>query len=305
MAGLSLFTFLGGLRVMRQGLEGLGEGRLPLLLQRFARTPTRGILTGTIVTALMQSSAAVTAISVGLVASGSLLFRDALGIVLGANVGSTVTPQMLTFDLWLAVIPCLGLGFIGIASRRPRLYFPSVALLGFSALVIGLEMLTTALQPLAASAWFHHLLQTAGMNPLLAAGAGCLLSAAIQSSTATTVITMALATQALIPMSGAISIVLGANVGTCLTSVLAAVGQTRPAQQVALAHVLLNIGGVALFLPCIAPFTEWMTHLATSPAQQIANAHTLFNIVCTLLVWPVTGWFARLVERLLPDQARA
>ncbi|GMA52152.1 hypothetical protein GCM10025857_35090 [Alicyclobacillus contaminans] len=93
MAGLSLFTFLGGLRVMRQGLEGLGEGRLPLLLQRFARTPTRGILTGTIVTALMQSSAAVTAISVGLVASGSLLFRDALGIVLGANVGSTVTPK--------------------------------------------------------------------------------------------------------------------------------------------------------------------------------------------------------------------
>jgi phosphate:Na+ symporter len=304
VTALSLVAFLGGLHVMRQGLEGMGHGRLPVLLKRFSKTPTRGILTGAVVTALMQSSAAVTAISVGLVSSGSLYFRDAFGIVLGANVGSTITPQMLTFDLWALVIPCLAAGFLGYASQKPRLRKPSMALIGFGTLIVALEALTTALQPLATTEWFHHCLEYAGQNPLLAVCVGCLLSAAIQSSTATTVITMALATQSLIPLSGAIAIVLGANVGTCFTSVIAALGQSRPAQQVALAHVLLNVGGVTIFLPIIAPFSDWMTHLADTPAQQIANAHTLFNVICTVLVWPVATTFARLVERLLPDQAR-
>lgn len=124
----------------------------------------------------------------------------------------------------------------------------------------------------------------------------------VQSSTATTLIAMALAADGLIPASGGIAIVLGANVGTCLTSVIAAIGTTRPAAQVALAHVILNVGGVILFFPMLTPFSAWMGSLTPDVAQQLANANTIFNIACTLAVWPFTKQFANFVERLLPGE---
>lgn len=297
----SLLCFLAALRVMRAGLEGMASGRLPIIIHRFVKTPTRGIITGTTVTALVQSSAAVTAIAVGMVAGETMVFRDALGLILGSNVGSTITPQLLTLNLWSFVIPCGFIGLIFIVSGRKGLLNPGMALSGFSAIFIALQCMKTALYPLTLTEWFRHTLSVAGGNPLLAVLAGTLASAAVQSSTATTVITMALATANVIPLHGAIGIVLGANIGTCLTSILAAIGQSRPAQQVALSHVVLNVGGVLLTLPFIAPFTEWMRTLASNPSQQIANAHTIFNVICTLLVWPATSQFAALVERLLPN----
>ncbi|MCF8563332.1 Na/Pi symporter [Alicyclobacillus tolerans] len=301
-AALSLVAFLGGLKVMRDGLTGLGEGRLPGILRRFVQTPTRGIATGIVSTALMQSSAAITAITVGMVASGSMVFRDALGVVLGSNVGSTLMPLILTLNLWGIVIPSLVLGTAGFATRRPQLRFPSMAMVGFASIFIGLQALTVSLHPMTQMPWFSSLIQSAGQHPLYAVVTGILASAAIQSSTATTVITMALATDGVIPLSGAIAIVLGANVGTCVTSVIAAIGQPRPAQQVALSHVLLNVSGVALALPLLGPYSHLMVWLTPAISQQVANAHTLFNALCTLLVWPVTGSFARLVERILPDK---
>ncbi len=298
---LALIAFLGGLRVMRQGLEGMGEGRLQWLLRRFVKTPTRGIATGVVVTAVLQSSAAVTAITVGLVAGGTMAFRDALGVVLGSNVGSTITPQLLTLNLWVFALPCLFIGIIGFLSGRSGLYYPSMALTGFSTIFIALQTLPLGLHPLSKAPAFHNALQTAGLNPILAVVAGMVTSALLQSSTATTVFTMALVAESAIPLDGGIAIVLGANVGTCLTSVIAALGQSRAAQQVALSHVLLNIGGVVLTLPFLGWFSSWVTTMTSNPAQQIADAHTIFNVACTLLVWPVTGPFAALVERLLPD----
>jgi phosphate:Na+ symporter len=304
-AALSLAVFLGGLRLMRSGLEAMAEGRLPQLLRRLVRTPTRGIITGTVVTALLQSSAAVTAITVGLVAGASLSFRDALGIVLGANIGSTVTPLLLTFDLWGLAVPCLGLGVLLLTARRPTLRHPGMALVGFACIFISLQTLTAALHPLTQTHWFAATLATAGQNPLWALAVGCFASAAVQSSTATTVVTMALVEDGAIPLAGGIAMVLGANVGTCLTSVIAAIGQPRVAARVALAHVLLNVAGVCVFMPLLAPYTELMTWFSEDPQQQIANAHSIFNILCTLAVWPAIEPFAHLVERLLPEQRRA
>ncbi|QQE77340.1 Na/Pi cotransporter family protein [Alicyclobacillus sp. SO9] len=304
-AAASLGAFLAGLRVLRYGLEQLASGRLPQLLQSAVKTPTRGILTGLITTAAVQSSAAITAITVGMTAAGSMAFKDALGIVLGSNVGSTVTPQILTVNLWSLVFPAFGLGLVGLISRKPRFFHPSLVLLGFSVIFISLHTLSSALQPLSRSPWFATMLQSAGSNALIAILAGCIASAAIQSSTATTVVTMALAVDGLIPLYGGIAIVLGANIGTCFTSVIAALGQSRAAQQVALSHVLLNVGGAVLFLPIMGPFGHLNQWLSGNPAQQIANAHTIYNIVCTLLVWPVVGPFGRLVQRLLPDHRYA
>lgn len=305
IVALSLIAFLGGLRVMRQGLEGMGKGRLHMALQQFVNTPTRGIFTGTLVTALLQSSAAVTAISVGFVASGTMAFRDAVGVVLGSNVGSTITPQLLTLDLRMIALPCLLVGIILFASHKPHLFYPSMALTGFATIFLALQVMPTGLHPLAQTPVFRSVLQSAGAHPLMAVLAGMLTSAMLQSSTATTVFTMALVSQSAIPLSGGISIVLGANIGTCLTSVIAAVGQSRAAQRVALAHVLLNVGGVALTLPFLTWYSHWMVLLSPNPAQQIANAHTIFNVFCTLLVWPFTSQFSTLVERLLPAEFQA
>lgn len=300
---LSIVAFIGGLRVMRHGLEGMAQGRLTKLLGKLVANPTRGIATGAVTTALLQSSAALTAITVGLVAAGSLTFRDALSVVLGANVGSTITPQLLNLNLWGLVIPALCAGIIFILTRKPRLFRPGQALVGFACIFIALKALKVSLEPLASSSWFHTGLQHAGNHLALAVAIGCAGSAMIQSSTATTLIAMTLAADGLIPTTGGIAIMLGANIGTCLTSIIAAIGTTRPAAQVALAHVILNVGGVLILFPFLVPFSAWMSSITPDVAQQIANANTIFNIACTLAVWPFTQSFARMIEHLLPSRA--
>lgn len=302
---LSLIAFVGGLKVMRRGLEGMADGRLATLLERLVKTPTRGILTGTVATAIVQSSAALTAITVGLVAARSITFRNGLGVVLGSNVGSTLTPQILNLNLWGVVVPALALGMFCVFSRRDRLRKPGEALVGFACIFIALQALKVALSPLSASTWFRSSLEQAGHHVLLAVLVGCVASAVIQSSTATTIITMALAGDHLISVVAAIAIVLGANVGTCLTSIIAAIGESRQAQQVALAHVILNVLGAAVFLPFLYPFAHLITSFGGNAAQQIANAHTVFNIICTIAIWPFTKQFAAWIERILPDEHHA
>ncbi len=300
---LSLIAFLSGLGLMRKGMGGMAQGRLSYLLKQIVKSPTRGILTGAISTAAVQSSAAVTAITVGLVAGGSLSFRNGLGLILGSNVGSTITPQILTLNLWGFVIPCLLFGIMGFLSRKQQFYFPSMALVGFSSVFIALQALEVALHPIAATPWFMRTLAEAGRNTLIAVLAGCSASALIQSSTAITVVTMALAANGAIQLEGAIAIILGANIGTCITSVIAAIGQSKSAQQVALSHVLLNVGGAIVILPFLHPFATIIAIMSPNPSQQIANAHTLFNLACTIFVWPICSSFASFIERILPNHS--
>ncbi|WP_062306297.1 Na/Pi cotransporter family protein [Alicyclobacillus sendaiensis] len=302
---LALVAFLGGLRLMRSGFERTAEGRLARLLRRAAATPTRAIVTGAVSTALLQSSGAVTAITVGLVAAGSLDFASGLGLVLGANVGTTVTPQLLHLNLWGIALPALAAGLILSLAPSQKHRPLGEGLVGFACLFIALQALAAALHPLAAAPFFREALAAAGRQVVVAALAGCALSALVQSSTATTLIAMALAGGHMIPLEGGIAIALGANVGTCLTSVLAAIGTPRAAQRIALAHVLLNALGVAAFLPILHPFTSAVALASTSPAQAVANANTAFNAICTLAVWPFTRPFARLLTWMLPDPRTA
>lgn len=298
---LSLVGFLGGLRIMRLGFEQLAEGRLVRILRRFVQTPTRGVLTGVIATAMTQSSAAITAMCVGLVASQTMVFRHALGVILGANVGSTVTPQLLTLNLWVIVIPSFIIGAVGSFMSTPGLRNAGMAIFGFACIFIALQCLTKSMSPIAATAWFARVIAQSGQVTWIAVVAGCLGSALVQSSTAITVITMAMAAQNLISLQGAVAIVLGANIGTCATALLAAIGQPRAALRVAVAHLILNGLGVLLILPILGEFTHMVTWTAATTEQRIANAHTLFNLASTLIAWPLLRPFATLVERLVPD----
>lgn len=296
----SMVVFVLGLKVMRDGLDGMASGRLPSILKRLVRTPTRGILTGTFVTMLTQSSSAVTAICVSMVSSGTMIFRDAVGVVLGANVGSTITPQILTLNLWGLMIPFLILGGVGYFSRKASLRSPSLAIIGFSCIYIALQAFSTASTPFAEEDWFARFLLFAGQSSLIAALFGAVASAIFQSSTAITVMTMTFAAEGLIPLSGSIAIVLGANVGTCVTSVVAAMGQRREAGQVALAHVILNVAGVLVALPLLHLFTHFVAALENDPSRQVADAHTLFNVLSTLVLWPVVKLYARFIQWLYP-----
>lgn len=301
VVALCLAAFMGGLQTMRQGLEVMAKGRLPKIIQKFVRSPSRGVLTGTLSAGVMQSSAAVTAITVGLVSARNITFQNALGLVLGANVGSTLTPQLLIFNLWSLAIPALLFGIVGLFTRKPKFIAPSMTAIGFASIFIALQSLQLALHPLTKTNWFHQGLVFANHSNLSAMLVGCFASALIQSSTATTLITMTLMNEHALSLISSIAIVIGANVGTCLTSIIAAIGQSRQAKQVALSHVMLNLCGALLILPFLQPFTHWMEIASTKPDQQVANAHTFFNIACTLLVWPMTNTFAKFIMWLLPD----
>ena len=299
----SLAAFIAGLRVMRAGMDGLAAGKMVALLQRMVRSPTRGILTGAFVTALLQSSSAITAITVGLVASGSMTFRNAIGVILGSNVGSTVTPQLLSLNLWGLVIPCLLLGIFLFIFARQRWLHWSMALIGFSLIFIALQCLERSVAPLTTTSTFRQTIIGATHHLDLTILIGCLASAMVQSSTAITVMAMAITADGGMTVRSGIALVLGANIGTCVTSVIASIGMSRASKQAALSHVLLNVGGVLLFLPFLSPFAAWLAHSSSNPAQQVANAHTLFNLICTLLLWPFVSPFATLIERLLPNQS--
>lgn len=299
---LGLSGFLAGMWIMRTGMERMASDRLPQILKSFVKTPTRGLLTGTALTALIHSSAGVSIISIGLVSAGAMTFADSLGVILGTNIGTTVTTQLLSFDLEPFILPSILLGVLLSIFLRGTYKYIGLAVLGFAAIFLALELIESALAPLAKTSWFREMLALSSQNPLLGVLAGTVLTALITSSTATTMLTIVLAGQGLIDLPGAIAIILGNNVGTCVTSVIAAVGTPLAAKRVALAHVILNVLGVLAFLPFIGWLAELCRWFSDDLAVQVATSHLLFNVISSLAVWPVTKGYANLICWLLPDR---
>ncbi|WP_018131849.1 Na/Pi cotransporter family protein [Effusibacillus pohliae] len=302
-AGLA--GFLGGIWVLRHGLEQMAMERLPQILQRFVKTPTRGLITGTVVSALLHSSAAVTVITIGFVSAGTMTFADSLGVILGSNIGTTVTTQIVAWNPDDLIFPCTVLGVLMWFALKGKKRYLGLAVFGFGATLFALNMMTRALAPLGDTDWFPDVLQASSQNPIYGVLAGAGLTALVQSSTATTALTIAMAGQGLIDLPGAIAIVFGNNVGTCITAVLAAIGSPLPAKRVAAAHVLLNVAGVLAFLPILDLFSRAVQLFSSSLPVQVATAHTLFNIASSLAVWPFTGVFARLIEWMVPGRGKA
>jgi phosphate:Na+ symporter len=301
---IALAGFLCGLLAMRAGLEQLAAGRLPEWLNRFVKSPWRGLLTGTVATALLQSSSAVTIIAIGLVSAGTLSFENSIGIVLGSNIGTTATTQIIALRLDVLIAPLILLGALLYLFGPRRLKNAALALLGFGMVFFALRLMTLALNPLGQQAWFQRLLLLSSETPPLGVLAGTVLTALVQSSSATTALTIALATQGLIDLPGAISVVFGNNIGSCFPSVLAAMGAPTAAKRVAAAHVLLNVFGVLGFMPFLPLFSALVRLITGDPAIQVAMAHSLFNIICSLAVLPVVPQFARLVTTLVPSRSR-
>ncbi|EFM12752.1 Na+/Picotransporter [Paenibacillus curdlanolyticus YK9] len=296
--------FMAGMKLMELALSRWAGPYLAAILRRFTATPLHGLLTGTATTAVLQSSTAVTVLSIGLVNAGLLTFPRTLGIVLGTNIGTCLTTELIGLQLGRMGMPLLLgasaawlltalLGEMRILAwrRAEPLLLPlrllSVVAIGFALILIGITTMQSIGPSLQASGMFEWFLDRARTSMLWGIVAGTLLTAAIHSSAAVIGIVMGLASIGAMPIEISIAIILGANVGTCFTAILAAISATQAGRYVALSHIVLNVAGALLFLPLIPLLATITSSMTSEPSAQIAHAQTIFNIACSLLALPL------------------
>ena len=311
--GLAFFLF--GMEQMSDALKSaLGE-QMKDLLARLTRNRFTGAITGAFVTAVVQSSSITTVLVVGFVSAGMMSMAQSIGVIMGANVGTTITAQIVAFKVEEAALWMVFFGFLMMfAGKRESIKHYGSMLMGLGLIFYGMGLMGDAMTPLRSYEPFLQLM-TRMNNPLLAIIIGALFTALVQSSSATTAIVITMAGQGLISLEAGIALAFGANVGTCITAQLAALGKPREALRAAVVHLLFNVGGVLIWLPFISvlatlvvdvspthPELEGTARMAAEVPRQIANAHTMFNIINTLLFLGFTGYMARLVERLVPEK---
>jgi phosphate:Na+ symporter len=296
---LGLIVFLAGLLTLRNGLTRLASKQTEKWIQQFVKTPFRGVVIGIIATLFTQSSAAVTIISMGLVSAGVLEFSDTIAIILGTNVGSTFTVGLLSLNVERIGPYVLALGLLLLVHKRTRAVAISIA--GFGVLFIGFHLMTNAVVPITKSPLIINWLVQAKNQPWLGLLAGTVVTALIGSSSASTALTLGLTQSGALPLLGAVAVVFGNNIGTCMTAILASLGGSRAVKRVAATHVLLNVVGALLFMVFIAPFTDLILHLSADPGRQVFLAHLLFNVISSWIAYPFVKQIAKSIEHLLPD----
>jgi phosphate:Na+ symporter len=313
VGGLALFLY--GMGLMTDGLKLVAGSSLRGLLNWLTRNRFSGVLTGAGITAAIQSSSITTVLVVGFISAGLMSLSQSVPVIIGANVGTTVTAQIIAFKITKAALVMIAVGFaIEFALKKPRAKKLGSVLLGLGFIFFGMEIMSDATAPLRDYQPFLDLMQTMS-NPLLAILLAAIFTALVQSSSATTGIVIVLAGQGLIPLEAGIAMIMGANIGTCVTSLLAAIGKPREAMQAAGVHVMFNVAGVLLWVGLIgslAGFVRWlspessaalpMERLAAETPRQIANAHTVFNVANMLIFIWLTVPMAWLVKKIVPDK---
>ncbi|MGH7276271.1 MAG: Na/Pi cotransporter family protein, partial [Candidatus Rokuibacteriota bacterium] len=298
--GIALLLY--GIRLSGEALQRALGARLRSLLTGLSRHRVSALVSGAAITAMIQSSAATTLMLIGFVSAGLMTFRQTLGVILGADIGTTFTVQLIAFRVTDYSPLLVGLGFtVSFVAGRRVLKDVGQAILGLGLMFLGLKLILDNVGPLKTTPLAIDLLRAVGENPAIGLLVGAVFSALVTSSAATLGLALAFAQQGLLPLGGAVAIVLGANIGTCVTALTASVGATAEAKRVAVAHIAFKLLGAAVVFPFIGPFTAVVAATASEPARQIANAHTLFNIGISLAFLPFTPLAARAIEGLVAD----
>lgn len=307
--------FLGGLGLFLYGLDRLTEAltriagdRMRTILARLTTNRVSGALTGAAVTAVVQSSTVTTVVAIGFVSAGVMASVQAISVVLGANIGTTITAQIISFDISTWAFVLVAVGTLGMLSaRRERWRFQAQAVFGLGLLFVSMQLMAAAMSPLRDSPGFVDVMERLGA-PVLGMLVGAVYSALVRSSSATTALAITMATQDLISLEAGVAIVIGANIGTCVTAVLAAIGRPPAARRVAAAHVTINVlGGLAWigFTGQLAALGRWMAGGSDDVARQLANAHTVFNVSVALVMLPLLGVLVGWLDRRIPDEPPA
>jgi phosphate:Na+ symporter len=314
--GLALFLY--GMRKMTEALKVAVGGGMKELLARLTTNRVTAVLAGALVTAVIQSSSVTTVMVISFVSAGLMTFTQSIGVIMGANIGTTVTAQIIAFKITDYALVLIAAGFLmELLGKTRRLRYFGIMVMGLGLLFFGMDLMSEAARPLRSHTPFIEIMQEM-RNPLLGIAAGAIFTALVQSSSATTGIVIVLASQGFIALEAGIALVLGANVGTCVTALLSAIGKPRDAVKAAMVHVVFNLGGALIWVGLIpqladlvrgfspaAPELMGAARLAAEVPRQIANAHTLFNVANALVFIGLAGWLAILVERIVPGPREA
>ncbi len=303
MGGLVLFLF--GMEMMSSALELVVGKRLHTTIEKLTSSPLKGVLVGTVVTAIIQSSSATTVMAVGFVNARLMTISQAVGVIMGANVGTTITGQLVALNI-TKIAPLIA--FVGFVlykgSKSDRTKYLGQVILGLGMLFIGMEMMSASMKPLREEPIFVELM-TKFQNPILGVLVGTIFTAIIQSSSSSVGILQAISSQGLIDLHSSMYIIFGFNIGTCITSVLSAIGASKNAQRTSAVHVLFNFIGTLIFigLARALPIADFIINISgPRGAAQVANMHTFFNILTTIMLFPFSGKLADLATKLIPGK---
>lgn len=305
LGGLGLFLY--GMKMMGDGLENTSGEKLKSFFEKITSNPIKGVLTGTLVTAVIQSSSATTVMVVGFVNAGLMNLYQAAAVIMGANIGTTITAQLVAFNLEGAIPIFIAIGSgIVILSENKRVKEIGNIILGLGILFLGMSLMKSAVEPITKSSMFANIILTLRGNVFLAIMTGLIMTAIVQSSSATTAILIALASSGSIPLRVVIPILFGCNIGTCVTALIASVGTSKTAKKAALIHLFFNIIGTLIFIPLIMPLTHLVEAVTPTGKEiikrQIANAHTIFNITNTIIMIPFIKYLVKLVNKIIPGE---
>ena len=300
--GLGLFLF--GMKLMGEGLENAAGDKLKSILEKVTKNPISAVLVGAFVTMVIQSSSATTVMVVGFVNAGLMNIAQAAGVIMGANIGTTITAQLVAFKLdeIAPLFVIVGVVLLMSAKQKKRKDIADIVL-GFGILFMGMGIMSSALKPLADSPMFSELIMAIGENWVLGIFTGLALTAILQSSSATTGILIALASTGSITINIVLPILFGCNIGTCVTALIASIGANKTAHKAAAIHLMFNILGTLIFIPFLKPLGHIVQEMSPGDVQrQIANAHTIFNVTATIILVPLSKYMIMIVNKLIKGE---
>ena len=309
-----IFEFLGGLGIFLLGIKYMGEGlqkfagdRLRGILDKFTSNPLLGVLAGIIVTVLIQSSSGTTVLTVALVNAGFMTLRQAIGVIMGANIGTTVTAFIIGFNIGEYSLPIIAIGcFLLFFFKNQKLNIIGQAIFGFGSLFFGLKLMSGGMAPLQELTLFHDLTVNMGDNPILGVVIGTVFTLIVQSSSATIGILQGLYSEGAVTLQAAVPVLFGDNIGTTITAVLASLGVSVAARRAAFTHVIFNIVGASIFLVILQLFINYVAFLQSSlnlnPEMTLAFAHGSFNVANTIIQLPFIGVLAWIVTKVIPGE---
>lgn len=308
MIYLSLFggvlLLLYGIKLLNDGLQNAAGPRIRSLLRSLTSSRLAAVGAGAFITGLIQSSSATSVMLVGFVSAGLMSFRQTLAVILGADIGATLTVQLIAFHVYDYAVLFIGIGLLfHLFSRRLLYKNMGQGVLGFGFVFLSIKIMTDAMSPLQGNDLFRSAFVALTDTPFIAILLSAALTAVIHSSAATMGIALALAKSGLIPLHSAMYIIFGANIGTCATALMAGFRSPAEARRVAWAHVFFKVLGVAVFIPFLGPFRDLVKLTTSDLTRQIANANTLFNVIMAVIFLPILGLFARLITGLVPEKA--
>lgn len=300
LGGLALFMY--GVRMLSSGMEKLTGDQIQKWLERMTRGRFRSLIFGTVATALIHSSGLLMVTMIGLVNANLMTVEQTIGVIIGQEIGTTLTAQIVAFNIgnFNMLFVVVGVIFFEFFEHRDWKKYGEICF-GIGIVFLGMTLMSGAMKELILLPWVSDGLVTMGQFPLAAALAGLVVTSIVQSSTAVTSIAVAMGMSQVITLEGAIGIILGANIGSCVTGFIASFPLSRPARQVSMAQIFINVTGVLLFLPFIPQFAELISRTSPYLPRQIANAHTIFNITVSLLMLPFVKQITRVSEKLVPS----